>query len=407
MCRQSPSLYHTRPRADFDREEYLVKIVTIVGARPQFVKAAIVGRALRAITGVQEILVHTGQHYDSGMSDVFFNELRIPCPDYNLNIGSGSHGAQTGRMLEAVERVLQAAPPDWVIVYGDTNSTLAGALAAVKLKIPVAHIEAGMRSFATFQPEEINRVLTDHVAELLFPPTPTAFRNLTREGICSTKIRLVGDVMYDAALFYAAQAETRSDILRRLHIQNKSYVLATIHRPENTDCPSRLRAIVKGLSEVARDIPVIFPLHPRTRNMLALTQLMGEVSGGLRVIDPVGYLDMAMLEKNALVIATDSGGVQKEAFFYQVLCVTLRAETEWTELVEAGWNEVVPPVSAEAVVSGLRKVLCQKPISLGSLFGDGHAAEKIVEALLDARAAKARDAFQHATPARDTEYLSI
>jgi UDP-GlcNAc3NAcA epimerase len=359
-----------------------MKIVTVVGARPQFIKAAAVSRVLRSAPGVQEVLVHTGQHYDENMSEIFFRELEIPEPDYNLGIGSGSHGAQTGRMLEAIEEVLLREKPDWVLVYGDTNSTLAGALAAVKLHIPVAHVEAGLRSFNRRMPEEINRVLTDHAADLLFAPTEVAVRNLRREGIPAERIHLVGDVMYDVAQYYGQKAEQRSGILEQLGVEPRGYILATVHRAENTDDPRRLRAIVGSLLEISREVPVIFPVHPRTRKAIEGNGLWNESAGNLRMITPVGYLDMIMLEKHARLIATDSGGVQKEAFFYRVPCVTLREDTEWVELVELGWNRLVPPTSVGSVVASILDTLkSPRRGTEGLPYGDGHAAEKIVEIL--------------------------
>ncbi len=358
-----------------------MKIVSIVGARPQFIKAAAVSRALRAAPGVMEVLVHTGQHYDDNMSRVFFEELEIPEPDYHLGIGSGTHGAQTGRMLEAVEQVLLQERPDWVLVYGDTNSTLAGALAAAKLHIPVAHVEAGLRSFNRRMPEEINRVLTDHASDLLFAPTQAAVENLRREGIPEERIYLVGDVMYDAALYYGAKAERESRILERLALQPKGYLLATVHRAENTDDPVRLRAIFEGLAVAAREMPVVMPLHPRTRAALAREGMLAETSLHLRLIEPVGYLDMVLLEKNALLIATDSGGVQKEAFFYRVPCVTLREETEWVELVELGWNHLVSPMSRDRIKRAVVAQLAERDRDKPNLYGNGKAAHLIVEKL--------------------------
>lgn len=361
----------------------MTKIITIVGARPQFIKAAVVSRKLRSLDGFRECLVHTGQHYDKNMSDVFFNELEIPQPDYNLGIGSSSHGAQTGQMLEAIERVLLAEKPDWVLVYGDTNSTLAGAIAAVKLHIPVAHVEAGLRSFNRRMPEEINRVLTDHSCDLLFAPTNAAVENLRTEGICKEKTHLVGDVMYDAALYYAAKAAEKSSILEHLKLAPQSYVLATIHRAENTDDSSRLQAIFVGLAAVAEKIPVVLPLHPRTRSALLREGLLEDVSKSLQLVEPLGYLDMVILEKNARLIVTDSGGVQKEAFFQRVPGVTLRGETEWVELVQSGWNQLLPPLSVQAVTTGISDVLMsstQKELPTG-LYGGGMAGEKIVQLL--------------------------
>ncbi len=354
-----------------------ISVVTIVGARPQFIKAAAVSRVLRNAPGMKEVLVHTGQHYDASMSDVFFEELEIPPPEYNLGIGSGTHGAQTGRMLGAIECVLQHECPNWVLVYGDTNSTLAGALAAAKLHLPVAHVEAGLRSFNRSMPEEINRVLTDHVSGLLFAPTQAAVVNLRHEGIAESQIRLVGDVMYDAALFFGARADERSDVLERLELVPRRYILGTIHRAENTDDPARLGAIFEAMALASEELPVILPLHPRTRKALEHHGALGPASRCLRFLDPVGYLDMVRLERNARLIVTDSGGVQKEAFFYRVPCVTLRDETEWVELVALGWNRVVPPVSAHAVHEGIRRGL-DVVGEEGNPYGNGAAGQQIL-----------------------------
>jgi UDP-GlcNAc3NAcA epimerase len=356
-----------------------MKIVTIIGARPQFIKAAVVSRALRQQPTVKEVLVHTGQHYDANMSDVFFKELEIPHPDYNLGIGSGPHGEQTGRMLEAIEKILHQEKPDTVLVYGDTNSTLAGALAAAKLHIPVAHVEAGLRSFNRQMPEEINRILTDHVSNLLFAPTITAVNNLTTEGISGKVVTRVGDVMYDAAKFYAAKSAQMSRVLGQLQVRSKNFVLATIHRAENTDVPDRLKIILQGLTLVARKIPVVLPLHPRTCAMIRKLQLPAPL--GVKIIEPVGYLDMIELERNAVVIATDSGGVQKEAYFHRVPCVTLRDETEWTELLASGWNFLCAPVSPAKLAKCIFAVV-GKQGTRGNLYGNGRTAERIVERLL-------------------------
>jgi UDP-GlcNAc3NAcA epimerase len=344
-----------------------VKIVSIVGARPQFIKAAPVSRILRR--QYAEVLVHTGQHYDYNMSALFFEELDIPEPDYNLGIGSGPHGQQTGRMLEAIEQVLLHERPDWVLVFGDTNSTLAGALAAVKLHIPVAHVEAGLRSFNRRMPEEHNRVLADHMADLLLCPTQTAVDNLAREGI-TRGVHNVGDVMYDAVLHNIGIAEKRSNVLERLELQPKGYLLATVHRAENTDNRARLAGIVEAFGLLAE--PIVFPAHPRTRAALAAFGL--SLAPNVQVIEPVSYLDMLLLEKHACLILTDSGGVQKEAYFFSVPCVTLRDETEWVETVEAGWNVVVgtDPQRIAAAVQGLRPV-ARPPL----VFGDGRASERI------------------------------
>lgn len=313
-----------------------MKIVSIIGARPQFVKAAVVSRALRR-EGVSEILVHTGQHFDRNMSDIFFDELDIPAPDFNLGIGGGTHGQNTGRMIEAIEGILLQQKPDWVLVYGDTDSTLAGALAASKLHIPVAHVEAGLRSFNRRMPEEVNRVLTDHVSSLLLVPTGTAVQNLACEGIAGEKVKLVGDVMYDAALYYGEKAATGSTIMERLGLSAGCYILATIHRPANTDDPERLEGVLRSFAAAA--LPVVWPVHPRTRGRIAALGL--SIPGNAVPVDPLGYLDMVKLEKHARLIATDSGGVQKEAFFHRVPCVTIRDETEWVELLEIGVNQLV------------------------------------------------------------------
>ncbi|MDA3876478.1 MAG: UDP-N-acetylglucosamine 2-epimerase (non-hydrolyzing) [Halothiobacillus sp.] len=354
-----------------------MKITTIIGARPQFIKAATISRALREHhPDVREVLVHTGQHYDANMSDVFFDELDIPRPDYNLGIGGGTHGQNTGRMIEQIEDVLIKERPDWVLVYGDTDSTLAGALAAVKLHIPLAHVEAGLRSFNRRMPEEINRILTDHAANLLFPPTDTATQNLSNEGISGDKVQQVGDVMYDAALYYSERAEQRSRILDTLGLEPKNYILATIHRAENTDDPVRMNNILAGFSTASRTI--ILPLHPRTRKRFADFGLA--LPPTVRTIDPVGYLDMVMLEKKSALIATDSGGVQKEAYFHSVPCVTLRDETEWVELVDAGVNRLVA-ANKEAIASELRRLIHDYPIFELGLYGHGDSSEKILNIL--------------------------
>lgn len=360
-----------------------MKIASIVGARPQFIKAAVVSRVLWA-RGVEELFIHTGQHYDRDMSQVFFDELDVPAPDCNLGVGSGLHGEQTGRMLQALEPVLARHRPDWVLVYGDTNSTLAGALAAVKLHLPVAHVEAGLRSFDRRMPEEINRVLTDQVSEILFAPTDAAVENLRREGIATRKIHRVGDVMYDAARYYGGKAEHQSRVLRQLDLETKRYLLATVHRAENTDHPGRLEAIFAALIRLGQEMPVVVPLHPRTRKALSQIGLLEDVALSICLIEPVGYLDMVMLEKNARLIVTDSGGVQKEAFFYQVPCLTLREQTEWVELVAAGWNSVVYPQDPDRVVSAAQKALQNLPPSCANPYGDGDSAAQIVDILLRA-----------------------
>jgi UDP-GlcNAc3NAcA epimerase len=312
----------------------MAKILTVVGARPQFVKAAAVSRAILAEGGLEEVIVHTGQHFDPGMSDIFFEELEIPTPKHALDIHGGGHGDMTGRMMIALEPVMLAEKPDWVLIYGDTNSTLAGALVAAKLHIPVAHVEAGLRSFNRRMPEEINRVAADHLSALLLCPTNAAIANLAKEGIAAG-VHAVGDVMYDATLFAIEKAKTHSRILETLGLTPGGYDVSTIHRAESTDDPARLTEIASWLAAKAAVRPLILPLHPRTRNALART---GISLDGVRTIDPVGYLDMAQLLAGAVEVYTDSGGLQKEAYFHRKLCTTLRDETEWVETLSSGWN---------------------------------------------------------------------
>jgi UDP-GlcNAc3NAcA epimerase len=356
------------------------KIVTVLGARPQFIKASAVSRAIEKSGKLKEVVVHTGQHFDKNMSDVFFKELGIKTPKYNLGISGGKHGEMTGRMLWKVEEVLIKEQPDLVLVYGDTNSTLAGALAAVKLGIPVAHVEAGLRSFNMAMPEEINRILTDRISRWLFAPTEAAACHLRREGVEEEKIILVGDVMYDVALQHSSGVSADERLLKRLKLQPKNYILATVHRAENTDDPRRLAVIVEALKQVAKSFPVIWPLHPRTQHAM---ERNGEPLAGctyLHVIEPVGYLDMVQLEKYAAVIATDSGGVQKEAFFYGVPCVTLRDETEWVELIEAGWNRLASLENPDRLakdIFGAKGLLGNPKL----LYGNGSTSDKIVAAL--------------------------
>jgi len=359
-----------------------VKVVTIVGARPQFIKAAAVSRALAAHEGIEERLLHTGQHHDENMSSVFFAELGIPEPHANLGIAGGRHGAMTGAMLAGIEAYLVDEAPDWVLVYGDTNSTLAGALAAAKLHVPIAHVEAGLRSFNRRMPEEVNRVLTDHASTLLLAPTETAVANLEREGIDGARVHLVGDVMYDAALHVRREDQEDDAWLARHDLTNGGYVLATVHRAENTDAPERLRVIVDGLVTVSASIPVVLPLHPRTRGALDTAGLLPLVERHIRVLPPVGYLDMSRLERHASLIVTDSGGVQKEAYFHRVPCVTVRDETEWVELVDHGWNVLSPPTDAEALAAVIqdRRGVAGADVAL---YGDGMAAETVARLLRD------------------------
>lgn len=358
-----------------------MKILTIIGARPQFIKAAAVSHAFAQNTSIQEILLHTGQHFDNNMSDVFFDELGIPKPSYNLGIGGGLHGAMTGAQLTGVEKILLQENPDWVMVYGDTNSTLAGALAAAKLHIPIAHVEAGLRSFNRRMPEEINRVVTDHVSTALFAPTQVAMQHLAHEGIPMGHCYQVGDVMFDATLLFGERAKQSSTILQRLTISAGNFILTTIHRAENTDDPQRLHVILAALGKVSQTLPVVWPVHPRTRKLLeqpALRSLLGEQ---VHLIDPIGYLDMIMLEQSAAVIATDSGGVQKEAFFCNTPCVTLRDETEWVELVESGWNTLVSPHNTDKVISTILNAINSKGQAI-TPYGNGDAGQKIADILL-------------------------
>lgn len=313
-----------------------MRILTVVGARPQFVKAAAVSRALKATHGIEELIVHTGQHFDANMSDIFFSELEIPAPRYNLDIHGGRHGDMTGRMIMALEPVMLEAKPDIVLLYGDTNSTLAGAIVAAKLKLPVAHVEAGVRMFDRGMPEEINRVLTDHISTWLFCPTRSAVGLLEREGI-SRGVHFVGDVMYDATLFAIERARTASPILEHTGLKSGHYAIATVHRAENTDDPQALAAILAWLKTRAREHPVAFPIHPRTRKVIAAS---GFDTEGLMVMEPVGYFDMARMLDGAVAVYTDSGGLQKEAYFHRKPCVTLSPGTAWTETIEAGWNRL-------------------------------------------------------------------
>jgi UDP-GlcNAc3NAcA epimerase len=359
-----------------------LKIASIVGARPQFVKAAVTSRAIRVHPDIQEILIHTGQHYHELMSDVFFRDLQIPPPDYQLNVGSATHAVQTARMLEAMERVLLAERPDCVLVYGDTNSTLAGALTAAKLEIPVAHVEAGLRSFNRSMPEEINRVVTDTISDLLFAPTTLAAQNLEREGVASDRVRIVGDVMYDAVLQYSMRAEQRTPILSQLRLSRGAYVLATIHRAENTNDLGRLRIISDALIQLQDQLPVVLPVHPRLRALLSSESWLADLQRQVQLIEPVGYLEMLVLEKYAALIATDSGGVQKEAFLFHVPCVTLRDETEWKELIDLGWNRLAPPTDADAIVRACENAFTAQPEASTNPYGDGRSAERIAEELL-------------------------
>ncbi|MGC4026173.1 MAG: UDP-N-acetylglucosamine 2-epimerase (non-hydrolyzing) [Mesorhizobium sp.] len=354
-----------------------MRIATIVGARPQFIKVAPVSKALAETGKVEEVLIHTGQHFDPEMSDVFFDELGIAKPDHNLNIHGGGHSVMTGAMMQELEPLLQSLNVDRVLIYGDTNSTLAGALVAAKLHIPVAHVEAGLRSFNRMMPEEINRIVADQLSDLLFTSTDEGTAQLIKEGISRQRIIQVGDVMYDAALMFAEKALARASILKTLDLSPRAYILATVHRAENTDKPKRLKNIVSALEKMTEIIPVVLPLHPRTaQKMKAFNIAFHHV----KVIPPAGYLDMISLESNAAVVATDSGGVQKEAFFYKVPCVTLRDETEWVELVDLGWNRLTSPDRGD-IADVIR-------CAIGSIgvdaqpYGDGSASQAIAARLI-------------------------
>ncbi len=349
-----------------------MKVVTVVGARPQFIKAAAVSRELRK--SHQEFLVHTGQHYDYEMSGIFFDGLEIPPPQVNLGVGSSSHGVQTGAMLKGIEEVLLAERPDWLLIYGDTNSTLAGALAASKLSVPVAHIEAGLRSFNRRMPEEINRVVADHLSNALLCPSETAVSNLASEGI-SQNVHLVGDVMLDVLNWARRRTNGKpAQVLDRLGLKKKSYLLTTLHRSENTDDLSRLSRILNALNSL--DEPIVFPVHPRTRKVI--TKAGCQLKSHVRLIDPLGYLDMMGLAGSATLVLTDSGGLQKEAYWLGVPCLTLREETEWVETVEAGWNTLVGS-DPEKIVMTVRSVV--PAASRLSLYGDGCAAARCVRLL--------------------------
>lgn len=354
-----------------------MKIVTIIGARPQFVKAATVSRELKKAS-IEEILIHTGQHFDHNMSQVFFDEMEIPRPQYNLEISGLHHGAMTGRMLEKIEDVLLKEKPDYVLVYGDTNSTLAGALAAAKLHIPVAHIEAGLRSFEMKMPEEVNRILTDRISKILFCPTQTAIDNLNQEGFqhFDCKMVLSGDVMFDAVKYYRSKIDTHATVIQTQHLEGKPFVLATLHRAENTNDPARLKAICEAFNEINQDVNIVLPLHPRTKAFLESNHIPLHA----HIIDPVGYFDMLALLKNCQLVMTDSGGLQKEAYFFEKFCITLRDQTEWVELVQVGAN-VLAGADKETIVKHF-KANYQKSIKVQEgLYGDGHAAATIVSYL--------------------------
>ena len=360
-----------------------MKICTIIGARPQFVKAAAISAKIAEIgadIAIEEVIIHTGQHYDPVMSDIFFNELGIPKEKYNLNVGSGLHGVQTGKMLEGIEKILIKENPDWVLIYGDTNSTLAGALAAVKLHIPIAHIESGMRSFNRIMPEEINRVISDHICTLNLCSTTTAMENLKNEGLANTAI-LTGDVMYDCAVKFADLAEKQCNPLSSFELTAKKYIMMTCHRAENTNDKLRMSQIINAVKTLAEETQIIYPIHPRTKKLLKEYNL--HFSDNVKVVDPVGYFEMLVLVKNATLILTDSGGVQKEAFFYNVPCVTMRDETEWVETAELGFN-IIAGADTSKIINAVAKFAKTPPEPVTtSPYGNANAAEKIIRTILD------------------------
>ena len=371
----------------------MISILTIVGARPQFIKAAAISRAVREHFSdkVREYILHTGQHYDENMSEIFFRQMQIPRPDFKLSVGSGSHGLQTGEMMRQIEEVLTAQKFDALLVYGDTNSTLAGALAASKIHVPVIHVEAGLRSFNKSMPEEINRICCDHVSTFLFPPTQAAIENLKNEGFHFKQGRTVsqdnpwvenvGDIMLGNSLYFAEMAEKESRITEELNIEGHPFVLCTIHRDFNTDDIQRLDNIFAALNEIVgdNDIQIILPCHPRTAKKL--DDLKNKPAKGIRIIDPVSFFDMIKLEKNASQIITDSGGVQKEAYFFQKPCIVMRPETEWIEIIETG-NGVLADADTEKIVAGFNQFYGRKNANYPALYGDGNAARRIMESLL-------------------------
>ena len=375
-----------------------MKLVTIIGARPQIIKAAALSRAIKThyADRIQEVIVHTGQHYDENMSQVFFDELQIPHPDYNLHVGSASHGVQTAHMTEGIEEILLKEKPDFIVLYGDTNSTLAGAVAAAKIHVPIVHIEAGLRSFNKAMPEEINRIVCDHCSTLLFSPTLAGVENLKREGfpmgndvpytIDNPKVYHCGDIMYDNSLHFAAIAEEKTDIIRPLELTAQPYILATIHRDTNTDHPERLSAIFRSIIKLSEECQVVLPLHPRTAKLLKTNldeTLQKQIFScqNIKLIPPVSFLEMIALERHALLVMTDSGGVQKEAYFFKKPCIILRPETEWVEIVETG-NAVLADADEGRIMQAWQHFKGSPPTVFPEIFGDGHAAEFMLEKML-------------------------
>ena len=375
-----------------------MKLVTIIGARPQIIKAAALSRAIRDhyADRIQEVIVHTGQHYDDNMSQVFFDELQIPRPDYNLHVGSASHGVQTARMTEGIEALLIKELPDFIVLYGDTNSTLAGAVAAAKIHVPIVHIEAGLRSFNKSMPEEINRIVCDHCSTLLFTPTKAGLENLKREGfpmdndgpytIDNPKVYHCGDIMYDNSLHFADIAEEKTDIIQRLELAGKPFILATIHRDSNTDYPERLSAIFKALIHLSDECQVVLPLHPRTEKLIKANldeDLQKQIFGcpNIKLLPPVSFLEMVALERHAKLVMTDSGGVQKESYFFKKPGIILRPETEWVEIVETG-NAILADADENRIMQAWQHFKDNPPTTFPEIFGDGHAAEFMLEQIL-------------------------
>ena len=375
-----------------------MKIVTIIGARPQIIKAAALSRAIKNhyADRIQEIIVHTGQHYDENMSQVFFDELDIPRPDYNLHVGSASHGVQTARMTEGIEEILLKEKPDFIVLYGDTNSTLAGAVAAAKIHVPIVHIEAGLRSFNKAMPEEINRIVCDHCSTLLFSPTQAGYDNLKREGfpmdnegpytIDNPKVFHCGDIMYDNSLYFSTISSQKTDLINRLGLDGKPFVLATIHRNANTDDPERLTAIFRSVMKISEEMTVVLPLHPRTAKLLKTNvseQLQQAINANanLKLIEPVSFIEMIELERNAHLVMTDSGGVQKESYFFRKPCIILRPETEWVEIVETG-NAILADADETRIMDAWKHFNARPNTDFPPIFGDGHAAEFMLEQML-------------------------
>ncbi len=355
----------------------MIRILTIIGARPQFIKAAVVSHAFSGYENIRETIVHTGQHFDYNMDKIFFNELKIPSPKYNLNINSLSHGAMTGQMLVNIEKIILDEVPDFILVYGDTNSTLAGALAAKKLHVRIAHVEAGLRSFNTLMPEEINRILTDRMSDILFCPTSKAIENLNLEGFKNFGCSIIksGDVMYDLALTYMPKIKDAGFPVSSM--EDREYILCTIHREENTNDPVRFSSIIDALNRIANDTVVLLPAHPRIRNLLSKYKLVSNI----RILEPFGYFDMMKLLNNCLMVITDSGGLQKEAYFFKKKCITIREQTEWTELVDVGMN-VIAGTNTQDIYDYFEMMKKKEGNFSRELFGDGHAGQKIAASLL-------------------------